>query len=49
MASSTALDDRWEWLESKTDWKIYDQKVQKILKTEFNNGKPSVSIYDDMK
>ena len=42
--SQSKVDARWEWLESKNDWYVYDESIQKVLNNEFNNGKNNVSI-----
>lgn len=42
LVSKNKIDVRWEWLESKDDWYIYDESIQKILETELKNGNLSV-------
>jgi hypothetical protein len=41
-SAKNKVEARWEWLESKNDWHIYDEHIQNTLTAEYENENLSV-------
>jgi hypothetical protein len=49
MVNNNSIDEahgRWEWNESRNEWRLYDAKTQKLLNKSYKNNEDKVSISD---